>query len=304
MVREVTQQLAAEDSLAWTKIRERLLTGRVKELDDLSREMRAKLSFLRIFNIGPKKADKLVAQGYRSLQELHDAPLESAQGIGLRHLANIESLIPRDESLVWSEKLRALFEAVDARLQGELLGSFRRRDAFSSDLDWVLYHPDVEDLWIPRVDGSGRLVANPHAESFINAVITALESEGLLADKLLAHVPLAVKGLVRLGHDHKARRIDIIFAPYGRRAFYTLAKTGDTDLMVHFRAGAKARGMVLNEYGIGPSNDNGSAWRHSVLEAEDEATIFRFLNVDYLTPKERNFASYRARLDLSPTSRF
>ena len=50
---------------------------------------------------------------------------------------------------------------------------------------------------------------------------TRERTENLLADELLAHGPLAAKGLVRLP-GKLARRIDLNFAPYDRRAFYTL----------------------------------------------------------------------------------
>ncbi|PWZ03265.1 Nucleotidyltransferase [Testicularia cyperi] len=298
-VREVTSLLQPDDSVGWNTIRQRLLFDRIDEIDNLSAQDRARMLFRRVYGIGATKAERFVQAGFLTLDDLHNAPLEKAQRIGLNHMDDIESLIPRSESERWYSELLDVFKSVDPSIGAELLGSFRRGDYFSSDLDWVLYHPDVVDMRVPRQDGSGRFDPNPRAKAILEAVIVKLGERNLLADELLAHGPLAAKGLVRLNvPGARARRIDLNFAPYRRRAFYTLAKTGDTDLMVHLRCKAKARGLALNEYGIGPHNQNGSAWTKSLLDATEERQIFEYLKVPYLEPEERNIATYKARLNI------
>ena len=212
---------------------------------------------------------------------------------------DIECLIPRSESEQWKELLLDVFQSVDPQLGADLLGSFRRGDYFSSDLDWVLYHPEVVELKIPRNDGSDKRDPNPLAKDLLECVVSELRKRDLLTD-ILSHGPVAVKALVRLPQPgSKARRIDLNFAPFTRRAFYTLAKTGDADLMVHLRAKAKANGWALNEYGIGPHNQNGSAWTKNLLDAEEESQIFEFLKVPYLEPEERSFSLYAERLKIT-----
>uniref|UniRef100_V5ET23 DNA polymerase n=2 Tax=Kalmanozyma brasiliensis (strain GHG001) TaxID=1365824 RepID=V5ET23_KALBG len=299
-VRQVIQLLKPDDSVGWTIIKQRLLQNRVDAIDSLSKEDRARVMFQRVYGIGATKAERFVQAGFLTLEQLRDACLERAQRIGLEHLDDVECLIPRSESEQWREILLDVFHTVDPQLGAELLGSFRRGDHYSSDLDFVLFHPSVVDMRIPRPSDPNKLDANPLASELLTAVVAELTRRNLLADKLLQHGPLAVKGLVRLPDPGaKARRFDLNFAPFNRRAFYTLAKTGDSDLMMHMRAKARARGWALNEYGIGPANENGSAWTENVLEATDERQIFQFLGVPWLEPEERSFAIYAPRLRIT-----
>ncbi|SPO21619.1 related to DNA polymerase X - putative [Ustilago trichophora] len=298
-VRQVMELLQPDDSVGWAMIRQRLLNDRVDAMDNLSKEDRARVLFTRVYGIGKTKAERFVQAGFLTLEQLREASLEKAQRIGLEHMDDIECLIPRSESEQWREILLEVFAAVDPRLGAELLGSFRRGDYFSSDLDWVLFHPDVVELRIPRKDNSEKRDPHPRANDLMQSVVDELRKRNLLADELLAHGPISIKGLVRLATPGaKARRIDINFAPFTRRAFYTLAKTGDADLMVHMRAKAKANGWALNEYGIGPHNQNGSAWTQNLLDATEEKQIFDFLKVPYLEPEERSFSLYAKRLKI------
>ncbi|CBQ70673.1 probable DNA polymerase X-putative [Sporisorium reilianum SRZ2] len=296
-VRQVAQLLQPDDSVGWTTIRQRLLEDRVDAIDGLSREDRSRVMFQRVYGIGATKAERFVHAGFLTLEQLRDASLERAQRIGLKHMDDIECLIPRAESERWREVMLDVFRTVDAELGAELLGSFRRGDHYSSDLDFVLFHPAVTDMRIPRADNPSKSDARPLAASLLTRIVDELRNRHLLADELLAHGPLAIKGLVRLSPASKVRRIDLNFAPFTRRAFYTLAKTGDADLMVHLRAKAKARGWALNEYGVGPPNANGSAWTENLLpDATDERQIFELLQVPYLEPEERSFAVYASKL--------
>ncbi|GAC96984.1 hypothetical protein PHSY_004568 [Pseudozyma hubeiensis SY62] len=299
-VRQVTELLEPDDSVGWTTIKQRLLMDRVDAIDCLSKEDRARVMFQRVYGIGATKAERFVQAGFLTLEQLREASLELAQRIGLTHMDDIECLIPRSDSEQWRDVLHDVIRSVDARLGIELLGSFRRGDHYSSDLDFVLFHPDVVDMRLPRPDNPSRSDPHPVAATLLDSVVEELRIHNLLADELLAHGPLAVKGLVRLSATSKARRIDLNFAPFTRRAFYTLAKTGDADLMVHLRAKAKARGWALNEYGIGPPNQNGSAWTKNLLpDATDERQIFEFLKVPYLEPEERSFKKYASKLRIT-----
>ncbi|KAJ9477471.1 POLXc domain-containing protein [Pseudozyma hubeiensis] len=299
-VRQVTELLEPDDSVGWTTIKQRLLMDRVDAIDSLSKQDRARVMFQRVYGIGATKAERFVQAGFLTLEQLREASLERAQRIGLTHMDDIECLIPRSESEHWRDVLYDVIRSVDAKLGIELLGSFRRGDHYSSDLDFVLFHPDVIDMRIARPDNSSKSDPHPVAAALLDSVVEELRARDLLADELLAHGPLAVKGLVRLSATSKARRIDLNFAPFTRRAFYTLAKTGDTDLMVHLRAKAKARGWALNEYGIGPPNQNGSAWTKNLLpDATHERQIFEFLKVPYLEPEERSFKKYASKLRIT-----
>nr|CDI52198.1 DNA polymerase X-putative [Melanopsichium pennsylvanicum 4] len=195
-VRQVTQLLQPDDRVGWTTIRQRLLENRFDAIDNLSKQDRARMMFSRVYGVGQTKAQRFVNAGFLTLEQLREACLERAQRIGLEHIHDIECLIPGNES-----------------------EDFRRGDYFSSDLDWVLYHPEVVEVRIPLPGNPEKRHAQPKAKYLMESIIDELLHRDLLIDTL-SQEPIAVKGIIRLPYARaKACRIDLNFVPYTRRAF-------------------------------------------------------------------------------------
>ena len=64
-----------------------------------------------------------------------------------------------------------------------------------------------------------------------------------------------------------------------------LFTTGPYDLNIMMRGNAKGRGWVLSQYGLFEDGDQGKQLDNGLQEAD----IFRLLNIEYLTPVEREF---------------
>ncbi|KAL8278170.1 hypothetical protein RQP46_009343 [Phenoliferia psychrophenolica] len=275
---------------AWTAIGEYLLTGRVSRLDDLTEEDKAALLFLRVHAVGGKYAEKFVALGARTLEDLADTSLiklSRAQTIGLRHFKDIELLIPRSEMDSLREALESAVRAADPDFECEILGSYRRQATFSSDIDLVVRHKKVKG---DDQDAS---------KVFLLKVLDVLEERQLiLKEDQLTSGAKKYSGLVKLPAHKHFRRIDVRLAPYDAYPYMQLGSTGDALLMKLLRHTAKGKGWTLNEYGMGISyakidaNPNGFM-PDTLFKVKDEEAIFKKLGLPYLEPHQRDFVAWR-----------
>ncbi|PWN94360.1 Nucleotidyltransferase [Acaromyces ingoldii] len=309
-VSDLQRVIKPDDNIAWRVIASRVL---YEEPDDLlqrlSRKQLTLIDLMRIPGIGAKKASNLYDAGFHSLSDVRsridDAPLEKASQIALAHLSDIEQRIPRSESLAWQAFVESVLRKVDGGVcRSELVGSFRRGTASSSDLDFIVSHPGITDL--------KDLDQRERARKLLESVVQAFRSHKVEVDDPLAHGAFVYRGLVQWNEALKkevnsaeikkpflARRIDIFITPWHSWPFTLLGKTGDTSLMEHLRCQAKKRGLALNEYGMGPRNDNGSAPKDFTVKAETEKDIFDNLGLDYLEPTERDFAAWGKKYNVS-----
>ncbi len=111
---------------------------------------------------------------------------------------------------------------------------------------------------------------------------------------------------------HPWRQVDIRLCPVPSLPYMLLGNTGDDTLMKILRARAIHRGWVLNEYGMGvregdktsspfavqPQRGNADclqiAWvkKGTELLVKTEREIFEKLEVPYLAPEQRGYATY------------
>ena len=109
--------------------------------------------FERHFAVGPVLAKRLASVGCRSVEDVlerdrADSQLEAdrltsltaAQRFGFQYRLDIAAFIHRSECETWERLLKKVIADVDPRFSGELLGSYARGEAVSSDLDLVLRH--------------------------------------------------------------------------------------------------------------------------------------------------------------------
>nr|CRX79154.1 hypothetical protein ls5930a1_00183 [Leucosporidium scottii] len=280
-------------SIPWTHISERLLLGTNHKLDKLSEKEKAALLFLRVFNVGASRAASFVAAGARSLEDLEPLArqkkisLVRAHKIGLRHFDDIERLIPRSEMEAFEVALKTALRKADPLLECEVLGSYRRRASFSSDIDLVVRHKS----FITKDD-------EETAAPLMRRIVEALDGEHLLDDenrlmygsKKYALTPF-------LCRDWLAYPATSIIAESTFVSLPTIhTRSGDALLMKLLRHAAKKRGLCLNEYGLGEKNPNG--FKPGTLRlVKDEREIFDLLGFPYLTPEERDYAVWRRRYE-------
>lgn len=107
----------------------------IVQTDSLKRLQYAKLEpddaslklFLGIYGVGLKHAQKWVAAGYKTLQDLLDNErLSGCQRIGIERHADFATRIPRDEVQKHGDFVAKAAKEIDNELKLEIMGSFRR----------------------------------------------------------------------------------------------------------------------------------------------------------------------------------
>jgi DNA polymerase beta len=266
-----------------SRIEEILKTGKLSEIKGVSKtavhNADAVRELLSVINIGEALAKKLVAQGVKSVADLQrkvasgKIKVGEKVKIGLKY-AGTAAPIPRAEIDQIKRLLLRELAGVDKRLIGQICGSYRRGRSFSNDVDFLFIHPDIEDS---------------ESSDLLERFIERLQRRGYVVDSLTgSDVKTKFMGFFRLNKNGKIRRIDIRFLP--ARSFPTaeLYFTGPGPFNQKMRSIAKRKGYKLNEYGLYRHDKVTDDWRRVAVKSEKD--VFRALDIEYLTPEERDTA--------------
>lgn len=254
------------------KIREIFATGhlqKVQEIEDSSGFNVAE-QFLKIYGVGPVKANELVDKHHmRSIEELRQHPelLNEKQLIGLKYYEDINERIPRKEMLQHQKKLMQHLKEVDARFEGEIVGSFRRGATDSGDIDMLVKMPNA-------VSSSETLEAFQRYLHYLQGIEYVTD--------VLAIGPKKFMGISRLSKKTKARRLDVLLTPEEEYPYAILYFTGSDKFNVALRKKALERGYTMNEHGMKPISRG-----TPVPRVTSEKDILAFLGYKYIPPKER-----------------
>jgi len=254
-----------------TKIEKIITEGRL----NISEEARAKAvaleAFQNIYGVGPKKAEDLMAAGYTTVAQLCDAAakdpklLNKNQRIGLTYYDDLLLRIPRAEMDQHADTLMA---AKPAALEGVIVGSYRRGQPNSGDIDMLIRTAD------PTVDAGAALrdfVATLKAQGYIKEVLAQGD-----------HKCLAISQLP----GSPARRLDLLVTPPEEFPFAVLYFTGSDTFNVAMRSYALTRGFTLNEHAL-----THLATGKPVTGIKSERDIFAGLKVQWREPHERTGAA-------------
>lgn len=234
------------------KLKEIIETGTLKELKttgDIISEL------LQIYGVGQKKAKELIEIHHISSIEqlrkeviLNNQLLTYSQEIGLKCYEDFIERIPREE-IYEHQKLLSLNKD-----KGEIVGSFRRKEKTSGDID-IMLNMDVDEF-----------------NSYINKLIDKNYLKFILArgDKKLLGV-CAIK-------NGKNRRIDLIRNKPEEYPYMKLYFTGPKEFNVAFRQHCLHIGLSLNEHSFTPE----------VKGLKNEKDIFNYVGLKYVDPENRN----------------
>jgi DNA ligase (NAD+) len=246
--------------------------------------------FGEIYGVGPKKAEELAKQGFKSIadlrQKLKNDPsiLNATQKVGLQYYEDILERIPRKEideyqyefSKVLSQRRNPEHEhernpersgTMRNLAEYEIVGSYRRGALSSGDIDVIFTSAD-ETLF------------NQFLDSLIqNGVIKEVLSRGKSKCLVIACLP-SHKGR-RQGFVH--RRVDFLYTTPAEFPFAVLYFTGSKGFNVVMRNHALSRGYSMNEHGM-TVKATGQPVGHSFLR---EVDIFDFLGLEYKLPEDR-----------------
>jgi DNA polymerase/3'-5' exonuclease PolX len=206
---------------------------------------------LKIYGVGPKKANELIniykissINDLRMKSENDSSILTNSQKIGLRFYEDLLERIPRSEMLKHQKIIK----------KGEIVGSFRRKEPSSGDIDVML---------CMSINEFNEFIDNLIDKKYIKYV--------------LARGDKKVLGICSLNTTSKHRRIDLIRNTEEEYPFMKLYFTGSAKFNVVFRQHCLKKGLSLNEHGFTPP----------VKGLKTEKDIFSYVGLEYVKPENR-----------------
>ena len=221
-----------------------------------------------VYGIGAVKAKQLISGGIKSISELREASkadpklLNEKQKIGLQYYEDILERIPREEMKL-HEKL--LLDNLDDSMKGVVVGSYRRGQDSSGDIDVLItMNPGIDQ------------------KKAFAAYIKRLRESGYMIE-VLSQGDQKCLSVVKL--SEKARRLDLLVVPNKQFPYALLYFTGSGDFNIAFRKRALKMGYTLNEHEMKPTGKVEGI--PSVPLFRYEAEIFAFLSIKYKEPHQR-----------------
>ena len=291
ILRQGGMKLAGEKPPKWKskilqKIEEIVQTGSLQAAQEARKDDKviAIQQLLRVPEVGPSKAESLYSEGITSLAQLQQQPqlLNRKQLIGLRHLADLETRIPRREMNQWQSLLLTTVGEVEELMEETvtacaLTGSYRRGAVDSGDVDFYIAVSDPDAPWLESLQQS------------------LVDMEVIQPDDIISLGKHKMMAVARIGPKGKARHLDLFVFPSDQYPFALMFATGSGEFNVRFRGYALEQGWSLSDKGLFRGNSKGPAATPAEIQARigkseitSERDIFQFLGVHYLKPEERS----------------
>ena len=265
------------------KIEEIVWTNRLRRLENTSSEPNDGVLqlFMKIYGVGLKQATKWVDQGYRTIDDLlSKASLTKNQKIGINHLEDFQSRIPRIEMDRHNRYVRDSCSKLDPTIDFTIGGSYRRGASDSGDVDFIVTKHDCPISTLRTI--------------VLESVIPRLFKEGYLKVGLAT----AAKedgskwhGAAALPGESVWRRIDFLLVPWNEIGAALIYFTGNDIFNRSIRLLASKKGMRLNQRGLwkdiirGPGRER--ITQGNLVESQDERKIFEHLGVPWRPPHHR-----------------
>jgi DNA polymerase (family 10) len=259
------------------KIKELAATGSLKYLDELSAEFPTGIMDLFLLpGLGAKKIKALYDQlGINSIEQLQkaceDGRVAELPGFGQTTQQKLcESIAKRaahagsfqfGQVAAEAQTLRSDLAALDAALQVDIAGSYRRRKEIVHDLDF--------------------LVATKKPEA-----IMAFFVSHPLVESIIARGPTKSSVRLRSGVLCDLRVVSTAEYPFALAYF-----TGNKEHNIELRSRALRRGWTLNEYRLAPVPIDPKAKKKKspseIRSVRDEADLYRAVDLDFIPPELR-----------------
>jgi len=227
-----------------------------------------------IYGIGPKKAQELVKQGIKTIEDLReqqDKLLNDIQRVGLKYYEDILKRIPRNEIEQFDKEFESSFNVAtelagaDDSSKYEIVGSYRRGAKTSGDIDVIITSKNA-NVFTEFVDDLKRK----------NVIIEVL-SRGKTKCLVIAKLPDA---------EH-ARRVDFMYTSPEEFPFAILYFTGSKAFNTVMRGYALRLGLSLNEHGIYTKEKGEEKGEKIDKIFVDEESIFSSLYLKFKLPEQR-----------------
>ncbi len=235
------------------------LTPNIQEIvfnPENEKQLRFKEYLKNLYDFGAVKAQSLIDEGYTNLYDIYMyAPLNNQQRKGIYWRNHINQPVPRSEIDVLRIILSELWANIP-EIHWEIVGSYRRGEEKSGDVDILVYSPHVN----------------------ITGLVNALQT--FIVERLTETATM-FEGLFRLSNKLYAHRIDIKLSSIQAWPFMMLYFTGSQQFNILMRSRAISLGLKLNEVGLTIVQTG----EYIPLHSEEE--VFRYLGLKYLTPEQR-----------------
>ena len=264
------------------KIDEIIRTGTLKEAEEANKNplIISVNNLTKIYGIGYKKAidlyNKYKIVTINDLQikfNMDKTIIHGKQQIGLKYFDDLNKRIPRSEIMVYEKILLEYATKIDLNIKLSINGSYRREQETSGDIDVLITSDkDVSKLRIKFID--------------------YLKQQNIIVETL-ANGAKKFMGIIKLAEFSIFRHIDIIETTQESFPFGILYFTGSGGFNTKMRQEALNLGYSLNEYGFTykttkkPIIESDIIYRIGKSSFTSEQDIFKFLNMEYILPKNR-----------------
>ena len=228
--------------------------------------------FIDITGVGDVRAKKWLDEGIKNIDELKEAinnkKIKSTHhiDIGLKYYNDFKQLIPREEIDIIKNIIKKCLKKNDKKYIFEVCGSYRRGCSHSGDIDILITH-----------------VTKYESENHLINIVNSLKEINFITDELTINGNTKFMGVCKVKGLPFYRRIDIRFVKYNSYYSSLLYFTGNKNFNIFIRKKALSLNMSINEYGIIDNTNN------SVLSVYSEKELFDKINMDYVSPLNRNF---------------
>ncbi|SPQ18648.1 ff37ed50-0c1f-47b6-98bd-840dba5cdb5e [Thermothielavioides terrestris] len=284
------------------KIEEIACTNKLRRLEYANDEPLDQVleTFLKIYDVGTSRANKWIAQGFRTLDDLlQRAELTPNQRIGIERYDDLNTRIPRAEVTALFEYVKREAAKLDPHVELLVGGSYRRGSDSSGDIDIIVTKKGTSsaaDL-VPFLED---LVAVLTRKGFLVATLAALHAHRPGKDgpgsKWHGCCVLPREGGASRESGGDAprpiwRRIDFLLVPESEYGAALIYFTGNDIFNRSMRLLASKKGMRLNQRGLYKEVMRGKnslkVTEGELLEGRDEKRIFELLGVKWREPWER-----------------
>ncbi|KAK8853367.1 hypothetical protein IAR55_004071 [Kwoniella newhampshirensis] len=244
--------------------------------------------FKDIYGVGRQVANDLYRLGARSITDLRTGqyPLTPGQQVGLSLYEDLKSRIPRDECKALYEMIKAEAMAFDNGLWVEIMGSYRRGQEDSGDVDILITRE-----WKAGEKGKDRKGA-------LGELVGRLRRKGIITHDLGApsdwNAPEAKwMGVGKVSPSSKYRRIDILCIPHEQWGAALIYLTGECNEVFNrsLRLYARKLGYSLNQRGLYKGvlrgRDGLKTTEGEVVASKTEQEIFDVLGLRWRHPHHR-----------------
>jgi DNA polymerase/3'-5' exonuclease PolX len=245
------------------KLEEIFKNGKLKAAETARATMNLNIydDLLSIHGVGIMKAKELIEKkSITSISQLkkkvkkHPELLNDQQKTGLKYFKDLRERIPRKEMDLHKKFLTRIFKKIDNDIEFSIVGSYRRKELDSGDIDILINSASVNSK-----------------TPIFKDILDYLHDKGYIRADL---------------SKEKSRRLDILITNDEEYPFAKLYFTGDTNTNIVLRKQAINQGLRLNEHSL-------TSRQGKKIKLYSEKEIFNYLGFDYIPPSKRTITPGR-----------